>query len=92
MSTSETTADHGIIRRWVESRAGRPAMVEGTEDKEGEGPLRVEFAHGDKLEDVDWDQFFRTFYDRNLTLLYQDKTSDGKRSRFFKFVRRGSGH
>jgi hypothetical protein len=91
MSTSETTTDHDVIRRWVESRDGRPAVVEGTEDKEGEGLLRVEFAHGDKLEDIDWDHFFRTFDDRKLAFLYQDKTSEGKQSRFFKFVRRDPG-
>lgn len=91
MSTSETTTDHDVIKRWVESRGGRPAVVEGTEDKEGEGLLRVEFRHADNLDDIDWDQFFRTFDDRKLAFLYQGKTTDGRQSRFFKFVRRGSG-
>ena len=88
MSSSETTTDHDAIRRWVEARNGRPAVVKGTEGKDGEGILRVEFRHGGKLEDIDWDEFFQTFEDRNLAFLYQDKTSDGKESRFFKFVRR----
>jgi glutathione synthase/RimK-type ligase-like ATP-grasp enzyme len=88
MSSSETTTDHDEIRRWVESRNGRPAVVKGTEGKDGEGILRVEFRHGDKLEDIEWDEFFQTFDDRKLAFLYQDKTSDGKQSRFFKFVKR----
>ena len=88
MSTSETTTDHGKIRNWVEQRNGRPAIVKGTEGKDGEGVLRVEFRHADKLEDIDWDEFFKTFEDRKLAFLYQDKTADGKESRFFKFVSR----
>ncbi|MBS0639416.1 MAG: hypothetical protein JSS43_06065 [Proteobacteria bacterium] len=88
MTTSDTTTDHGKIRKWVESRNGRPAVVKGTEGDDGEGILRIEFRHGDKLEDIDWDTFFETFEDRKLAFLHQDRTSDGKESRFFKFVRR----
>lgn len=87
-SQSSTTTDHKAIRKWVESRGGRPAVVEGTEGRDGEGILRIEFRHADKLEDVDWDTFFKTFEDRKLAFLHQDKTADGKESRFFKFVRR----
>ena len=88
MSSSETTTDPEVIRKWTESRNGRPAMIKGTEGKDGEGILRIEFRHGDNLEDIEWDEFFRTFEDRKLAFLYQDKTADGKQSRFFKFVKR----
>jgi glutathione synthase/RimK-type ligase-like ATP-grasp enzyme len=88
MSTSTTTTDHATIRKWIEKRNGRSAVVKGTEGEDGEGILRVEFRHADKLEDVEWDEFFKTFEDRKLAFLHQDKTSDGKESRFFKFVRR----
>ena len=89
MARGETTTDHDFIRRWAEKRGGRPTVVKGTEDREGEGILRFDFAEPDeKLEEIDWDTFFRTFEDRKLALLYQDKTEDGKISRFFKFVRR----
>lgn len=87
-SKSSTTTDHKVIREWVESRGGRPAVVEGTEGRDGEEILRIEFRHADKLEDVDWDTFFKTFDDRKLAFLHQDETSAGKESRFFKFVRR----
>ena len=70
------------------SRNGRPAVVAGTEGNDGEEILRVEFRHGDKLEDIEWEEFFKTFEDRKLAFLYQTKTADGKESRFFKFVRR----
>ncbi|WP_428487462.1 hypothetical protein [Rhodopila sp.] len=88
MSSSATTTDHKTIRNWVESRKGRPAVVKGTEGEDGEGILRIEFRHADKLEDVDWTEFFDTFEDRKLAFLHQDKTADGSESRFFKFVKR----
>ena len=43
MSTSETTTDHDKIRNWVEQPKGRPAIVKGTEGKDNEGILRIEF-------------------------------------------------
>ena len=89
MTEANTTTDHATIRRWAEERGGRPAMVKGTEDRSGEGILRFDFAEpDDKLEKISWEEFFQTFDDRKLALLHQDKTSDGKMSRFFKFVRR----
>lgn len=89
---SHTTTDHQTIRRWVESRHGRPATVQGTErGGEHAGILRIEFPEvggSDKLEPVDWDTFFEKFDEENLAFLYQDKTSGGETSRFFKFVAR----
>ena len=89
MSAAETTTDHDAIRAWVESRGGTPARVRGTEDDEGEGILRIDFAEPDEaLEPISWEEFFETFEDRNLAFLYQDETADGQESRFFKFVNR----
>lgn len=88
MSQAKTTTDHEEIRRWIEARGGHPSVVKDTEGRDGEGVLRVDFRHPDKLEDVDWDVFFKTFEDRKLAFLHQDKTTGGEESRFFKFVRR----
>lgn len=88
MSSSHTTTDHETIRKWTQARKGRPAVVKGTEGRDGEGVLRIEFQHAGKLEDTDWETFFKTFDDRKLAFLYQDKTADGSESRFFKFVKR----
>ncbi|HYZ61951.1 MAG TPA: hypothetical protein VE650_05810 [Acetobacteraceae bacterium] len=88
-ASAKTTTDHEEIRRWIEERGGRPAVVEGTEGDDGEGILRVDFQEPDeKLREIPWDEFFKTFEDRKLAFLHQDKTADGKISRFFKFVRR----
>lgn len=89
MSSSETTTDHDTIRKWIEQRDGTPSVVKGTEDEEGEGILRIDFAErDDRLEEIPWDKFFEIFEDRGLAFLYQDRTADGKESRFFKFVNR----
>lgn len=89
MSSAETTTDHEQIRAWIEQRGGTPTRVKGTEDDEGEGILRIDFAEADDaLEPISWEEFFDTFEDRKLAFLHQDKTADGKESRFFKFVNR----
>jgi hypothetical protein len=90
MSSSETTTDHDTIKKWIESRKGHPAVVRATEDNgRSGGLLRVEFRDPeDKLEEVDWDEFFKIFDENKLAFLYQDKTADGHVSRFNKFIAR----
>jgi hypothetical protein len=85
---SKRTRDHEAIRRWAEARGGHPAVVEGTEI------LRIDFdepGDGDeKLHRISWDDFFRIFDSRDLEFLHQEKTQEGKPSRFNKFVRSGN--
>ena len=89
MSSGKTTTDHKEIKKWIEARDGVPSVVKGTEGKDGEGIIRVEFDKSqDKLEEISWDDFFEVFEDRELAFLHQDKTADGHVSRFFKFVKR----
>lgn len=53
------------------------------------GVLRIDFGESDEeLEEVSWDEFFKIFGQNKLAFLYQDKTKDGKTSRFSKFVER----
>ena len=88
VAQAQSTTDHATVRKWAESRNGRPARVKGTESRDGAGILRIDFNEPEEsLEQISWDEFFDTFDDRELTFLYQDKTADGKTSRFFKFVR-----
>jgi hypothetical protein len=88
--TSKTTTDHDAIRKWAEKRGGHPTSVTGTEHgKESAGVLRLDFGVKDeKLHAVDWDSFFEKFEEAKLAFLYQDKTSNGKMSRFHKFIHR----
>ena len=86
MSSSDTTTDHDEIRKWAEARDGHPAKV----DTGGKGGiLRIDFGEPeDNLEEISWDEFFRIFDENELAFLYQDKTADGGKSRFNKFVNR----
>ncbi|MBB4191857.1 hypothetical protein GGE45_001413 [Rhizobium aethiopicum] len=86
MSSSETTTDHKKIRKWAEERAGRPAAIR-TRGKGG--VLRIDFGEKEEeFDEIDWDEFFKIFDENKLAFLYQDKTKDGKTSRFNKFVER----
>ena len=91
MSESATTTDHNKIRKWAEERDGRPATVKSTEENGHAGILRIDFGPKEKsLDEIEWDEFFRKFDESELAFLYQDRTKDGKVSRFHKFVRRES--
>lgn len=84
-SEAKVTTDHDEIREWVEERGGNPARVKGTE------VLRIDypgFSGEERLEEIEWDDFFKAFEENNLAFLYQEKTKDGKQSRFSKLVDR----
>lgn len=91
---SKTTTDHEVIRKWAEDRGGQPTVVKGTEKTgPGAGLLRFDFVgegqqSNPSLQPLPWEEFFNTFEEKKLALLYQDTTREGKQSRFFKFVAR----
>ena len=85
---STTTRDHDVITRWAEARGARPATVPGTEHGDHLGVLRFDFPGygGESLEHVSWDDWFKTFDQRDLEFLYQDQKKDGKQSNFFRLL------
>ncbi|WP_227374008.1 hypothetical protein [Haladaptatus halobius] len=86
---SKQTTDHDEIRNWVEENDGQSAKVEGTGD--GGGLLRIEFpdaGNDESLEEISWDEFFETFEENDLALVYQEETEGGGESRFSKLVSR----
>ena len=87
MSAAEKITDHKKIKAWAEARGGKPAKVR---DSKGPGGiLRFEFQDpDDKLEVIEWDEFFKIFDDSKLALLEQEETKSGDLSRFAKFVER----
>ena len=88
MTSAQTTTDHKTIRQWAEERQGRPSVIR-TQGKGG--ILRLDFGEQEEnLEEVDWEEFFAIFDQNRLAFLHQDKTADGKPSRFNKFVERDS--
>ncbi len=86
------TRDHDVIRRWAEARDAQPATVQGTEHDDHLGVLRFDFPGygGDNLEHVSWDEWFKTFDDRNVEFVFQEHTSDGSESNFFRLRRHDS--
>lgn len=90
-SESKVTTDHDEIRQWVEARGGHPARVKDTESKNSPGLLRIDypgFSGEGTLEEISWEEFFEGFDKNGLAFLYQEKTKDGKQSRFSKLVNR----
>lgn len=85
-----STIDHEVIQRWVQERHGRPAQVKPlSEHRPGQmsGLLRINF--GDDiayLEDISWDNFFKTFDARRLIFLYQNDAEKGEQSTFYRII------
>ncbi|MCW3814592.1 hypothetical protein ONA91_08985 [Micromonospora sp. DR5-3] len=84
---SLVTTDHEVIRRWAEARKGVPVTVDGSEHDGHPGVLRIDFpANGraDRLREIGWEEWFRTFDERRLNFIYQEERSDGRQSNFFR--------
>jgi hypothetical protein len=87
------TTDHDQIRKWAESRGGKPAAVKATHRGDDPGIIRLMFpgapnANDDSLVEISWDEFFKKFDEAKLALLYEDKTADGQKSLFNKLIGR----
>jgi len=80
MTDSKTTTDHQDDPALGGRAKGRPSKV--AESGEG-GILRIDF--GEPEEGL-VERLFQIFDERKLAFLYQDKTADGKMSRFNKFI------
>ena len=82
------TRNHDVIKHWAEERGAQPATVPGTEHGDHLGVLRFDFpGYGGKdLQHLSWEEWFKTFDDRKLVFLFQEKKSDGHKSNFFHFA------
>jgi ferritin-like metal-binding protein YciE len=92
-SGSLQTTDHDEIRQWAEERGAKPACVRGTGKKGGVGMIRLDFpgyTGAEKLQEITWDEWFESFDENNLALVYQEKTARGQQSNFNKLVSRES--
>lgn len=91
MSESKKTTDRNTIRKWAEDRNGVPALIKGTESGD-QGVLRIHFPQAsqsdEEFDQIDWDQFFDIFEEKDLALLYQEEKENGEKSTFQKFVNR----
>lgn len=92
-SRSRTLTDHGEIRRWAEERGAKPSAVQRTHSDDDPGIIRLDFpgySGEGSLEEIDWDEWFEEFENKNLALLVQDQTANGEQSNFNKLVSRES--
>jgi hypothetical protein len=88
---AKVTTDHEVIKKWAEERKGMPASVGNTGGKGGAGLLRIDYPGRrgkGTLNPISWEDFFQKFDEKELALLYQDKTAGGKVSRFSKLIKR----
>ncbi len=81
------TRSHEVIKRWAEERNATPATVPGTEHGNRPGVLRFDFPGygGQELQHISWDDWFKTFDERNLVFLFQEHMKNGNQSNFFRF-------
>ncbi len=80
---TETTTDHDSIRKWAESKGGKPAAVRRTHQGDDVGIIRIMFpkapqSEHDELVEISWDEFFEEFDKRELALLYDEKSMFNK--------------
>lgn len=74
---ANATTDHEEIRRWAESKGGKPAAVDRTHGGSDVGIIRIMFPdqpqseHG-ALVEISWDEFFDQFEESQLALLYDE--------------------
>lgn len=83
------TRSHAVIQHWAEERKATPVTVPGTEHDAPAGTLRFSFpGYGsDKLQEISWDEFFKTFDERDLVFLFQQRMTAGNQSNFCHFER-----
>jgi hypothetical protein len=84
---ADSTTDHAAIRKWAESKGGKPAAVARTHEGDDVGIIRIMFPDSpasdhDALTAISWDEFFREFEERKLALILDQD------SRFNKIVSR----
>lgn len=87
-SSAKETTDHDTIKKWVESRGGKPSVVVENEEKTELLRLNLPGYSEDNLEEIDWKNWLEIFDRKKLKFLYLEQTPDGKKSKFNKLVRR----
>jgi hypothetical protein len=80
---ADVTTDHDTIRKWAESKGGKPAAVERTHQGGDIGIIRIMFPNvpqskHDALTEITWDEFFEEFEKRQLALLYENDSMFSK--------------
>lgn len=74
-----------VIQAWAKARKARPATV-ARKGEERPRTLRLDFPDYEegRLQPVSWDDWVRTFQQRDLVFLYQEHRRNGGESNFFR--------
>jgi hypothetical protein len=73
-----TTSDHNEIRKWAESRGGKPMIIDHPIARADKLGIRIEFpgeTHEVLMSETrpaSWDEFFKIFEDQGLLFAYDD--------------------
>ncbi|BCB75930.1 hypothetical protein GCM10022251_55120 [Phytohabitans flavus] len=84
---SLVTSSREVIQQWADRRDAAPATITGTGPEDRAGVLTFDFPlgnSGSRLRRISWDDWFRSFDERNLNFMYQEERSDGRQSNFFR--------
>ncbi|KKJ99767.1 hypothetical protein LQ51_22370 [Micromonospora sp. HK10] len=84
---SLVTRNHEVIQRWARARNAKPATIAGTERGHRPGVLTFNipgYRESSRIQEISWDDWFRTFDLRQLNLIYQEQLRDGRQSNFFR--------
>lgn len=78
------TRSQEVIQRWAEDRKAQPATI-AEDDAKRPRVLRFDFPGygGESLRAISWDDWFRTFDERDLVFLFQEHQQAGNQSNFF---------
>ncbi len=85
---SLVTHRHEVILEWARQRNAMPATIPGTEHGDHLGVLRFDvpgYGGRQSLEHVTWEQWFATFDERQLVMIYQEHLKNGRPSNFYHF-------
>jgi hypothetical protein len=84
---SLVTRNHEVIRKWAEERGAVPATAQPVRQTDRPRVLRFDFpgsGGGKRLEQISWEEWFKTFDERELVFLYQEHLKNGNQSSFFR--------
>jgi len=87
--TNKTT-EHSTIKKWAESRGGKPSVVLKNGIQTENIRLSIPGTESDKedLQEISWTEWFNLFEENQLELIYQIEDDKGNPNNFYQLVKR----
>lgn len=91
------TTDHSVIKSWIETHQGRPAIIKPSGPAGETVGLRIDFPGPDDeallsrtrpSQTVDWETFFKLFEEKQLAFEYDEKDYGYPVKIEYRFVKR----